>query len=91
MTQGRADPQGVSVFFRDVTDQYRARLSIMQEREFLQASLMRSAHSAVLDSTGTIISANEAWHRVARDNGYPGHYHGLGGELSRCLRPGWGR
>lgn len=83
-------PQGVSVFFRDVTDQYRARLSIMQEREFLQASLdALSAHIVVLDSTGTIISANEAWHRVARDNGYPGHYHGLGmNYLDVCARVG---
>ncbi|MFL5156801.1 MAG: PAS domain-containing protein [Microvirga sp.] len=81
-------PKGVSVFFRDVTEQYRARLSIMQEREFLQASLdALSAHIAVLDDAGTVISVNEAWHRFARDNGYSGQSHGLGmNYLDVCAR-----
>jgi PAS domain S-box-containing protein len=81
-------PKGASVFFRDVTEQYRARLSVMQEREFLQASLdALSAHVAVLDNAGTIISVNEAWHRFARDNGYSGRSHGLGmNYLEVCAR-----
>ncbi|WP_114946406.1 histidine kinase [Microvirga calopogonii] len=53
--------------------QRQARLSIMREREFLQASLdALSAHIAVLDEVGTIVSVNEAWRRFARDNGYTG-------------------
>ncbi|QRM31280.1 PAS domain-containing protein [Microvirga sp. VF16] len=88
----RVEPtrQGVSVFFRDVTEQYRARLSLMQEREFLQASLdALSVHVAVLDNAGTIISVNEAWHRFARENGYPGPSHGLGmNYLDVCARAG---
>ncbi|MGO4526919.1 histidine kinase [Microvirga sp. 2MCAF35] len=67
---------------------YQARLSIMQEREFLQASLdALSAHIAVLDETGTIVSVNEAWRRFGKDNGYAGPSCCLGmNYLDVCVR-----
>ncbi|MBA1157646.1 histidine kinase [Microvirga mediterraneensis] len=67
---------------------YQARLSLMQEREFLQASLdALSAHIAVLDEAGVIVSVNEAWKRFAKDNGYPAPSYGLGmNYLDVCAR-----
>jgi two-component system, NarL family, sensor kinase len=71
--------EGATVFFSDVTDRYEVHRAAVREREFLQASLdALSAHIAILDETGTIVAVNEAWHRFARDNGYPTATHGVG-------------
>ncbi|MEZ0170382.1 PAS domain-containing protein [Microvirga sp. TS319] len=72
-------PEGATVFFSDVTERYQAHRAVVQEREFLQASLdALSAHIAILDKAGTVIAVNEAWHRFARTNGYRGPSHGIG-------------
>lgn len=72
-------PDGATVFFSDVTERYAAHRAVVQEREFLQASLdALSAHIAILDKAGTVIAVNEAWHRFARTNGYRGSAHGIG-------------
>lgn len=45
----------------------------------LQATLdALSAHIAILDACGTVISVNRAWHRFAERNGYPSASHGIG-------------
>ena len=46
-----------------------------------------SAHIAVLDETGTIISVNEAWRAFARATGFIGDNHGVGmNYLAVCER-----
>lgn len=65
-------PEGASVFFSDVTDRYEAHRAAVREREFLQASLdALSAHVAILDDRGIVLSVNGAWHRYAQHNGSP--------------------
>ncbi|MBD2746652.1 PAS domain-containing protein [Microvirga sp. BT688] len=72
-------PEGATIFFSDVTERHEAHRAALREREFLQASLdALSAHVAVLDERGVIISVNEAWHRFAHDNGYSSPSHGIG-------------
>lgn len=45
---------------------------IRQSEEFLRASLDGlSAHIAIIDYQGNIITVNKAWNRFARDNGIP--------------------
>ncbi|WP_262031258.1 histidine kinase [Microvirga sp. Mcv34] len=68
--------------------QSRSRVPPAPEREFLQASLdALSAHIAVLDETGTVVSVNQAWEAFARDNGYSGPAYGLGTNyLDVCAR-----
>jgi len=63
-------PEGASVFFSDVTDRYEAHRAVVREREFLQASLdALSAHVAILDESGSVLSINGAWRRFAQSNG----------------------
>lgn len=53
---------GASVFFRDITEQRRAEREAERSRQLLQSSLdALSTQIAILDETGTIIAANEAW------------------------------
>jgi PAS domain S-box-containing protein len=83
-------PEGASVFFSDVTERHTAHRAALREREFLQASVdALSAHVAILDGSGTVISVNEAWHRFARENGYAEPSHGVGTSyLDTCTRAG---
>lgn len=71
--------EGASVFFDDVTERHATHLSTLEERELLQSSLdALSAHLAILDEHGTILSVNRAWHRFAQENDYRDPSHGIG-------------
>jgi PAS domain S-box-containing protein len=53
---------GASVFFRDITQRKQAERDAERSRLLLQSSLdALSTQIAILDETGTIIAANEAW------------------------------
>ncbi|MBZ6074708.1 PAS domain-containing protein [Microvirga puerhi] len=80
-------PEGASVFFSDVTDRHEAHEAVREERELLQSSLdALTAHVAVLDDRGTILSVNRAWHRFAKDHGYDDASHGVGANyLDSCM------
>jgi PAS domain S-box-containing protein len=64
-------PEGISVFATDITQRRVAELFANQTRELLQSSLdAMSAHVAILDRTGTIITVNAAWREFAESSGY---------------------
>ena len=68
--------EGVSVFFRDITDNRLAREAEEEARALLQSSLdALSAHVAILDESGQILSVNRAWARFAQE---------YGGRLDQC-------
>ncbi len=72
-------PGGAVVIFHDITDRKLAEQEAAKSNGLLCATLdALSAHIAILDSRGTIIAVNKAWHRFAADNGYIGHDHGIG-------------
>jgi len=57
---------GVSIFYHDITERRQAERAAHETQALLQSSLdALNAHIAILDSTGTIISANAAWQQVA--------------------------
>lgn len=57
---------GASIFFRDITDRWRAHAEIEEATELLQGSLdAMSAQVALLDSTGSIVAVNRAWREDA--------------------------
>lgn len=80
-------PDGASVFFSDVTELRAAHRAALREREFLQASVdALSAHVAILNEGGTVISVNAAWNRFARDRGCADPSHGMGANyLDVCI------
>lgn len=64
-------PEGASIFFSDITERHTAHLSMVRERELLQASLdALSAQVAILDGRGHIIAVNQAWRRFAEEIGH---------------------
>ena len=53
----------------EVAERHRSEQSVLKSRQFLQSTLdALSAHIAILDESGVIISVNAAWNRFARDN-----------------------
>jgi PAS domain S-box-containing protein len=53
---------GASVLFRDVTERKRAESEAMRSRQLLQTSLdALSTPIAILDATGAVVAANNAW------------------------------
>jgi PAS domain S-box-containing protein len=57
---------GASVFFRDVTRRKLAELSALATQDLLQSTMdALSAHIAILDAKGVIITVNAAWRRFA--------------------------
>ena len=57
---------GASIFFRDITERWRAHAEIEEATELLQGSLdAMSAQVALLDSTGSVVAVNRAWREDA--------------------------
>jgi PAS domain S-box-containing protein len=64
---------------RDITERKRAEETLRQSQEFLQAALdSLSAHIAILDGEGTIVTVNASWHRFADENDLAWDDHGVG-------------
>ncbi|MDP6503703.1 MAG: PAS domain S-box protein, partial [Planctomycetota bacterium] len=56
---------------RDIAERKQAEEAMRTSEAFLQSTLdALSAHIAVLDEDGTILTVNEPWRRFAADNGY---------------------
>lgn len=54
--------EGVSIFFRDITERRRAQAEIEEVTGLLQGSLdAMSAQIALLDDTGRVVAVNDAW------------------------------
>ncbi|HEX5751386.1 MAG TPA: PAS domain S-box protein [Archangium sp.] len=61
---------GLSIFFRDIQEWKRAERVLRESEQFLRSVLdSLSAHIAVLDEAGVIVSVNEAWRRFAARHG----------------------
>ena len=53
----------------EVAERRRSEHSVLESKRFLQSTLdALSAHIAILDESGVIVSVNAAWNRFARDN-----------------------
>ncbi len=64
---------------RDITERKRAEDALRQSQEFLQAALdSLSAHIAILDSEGTIVTVNASWRRFAKQNSLAWEDDGVG-------------
>ena len=63
----------------DITEQKRAEEILRYQASFLQSSLdALSAHIAILDENGVIVTVNEAWRRFADQNGLAWPDYGVG-------------
>ncbi|WP_158623790.1 PAS domain-containing sensor histidine kinase [Corallococcus llansteffanensis] len=63
-------PQGLTVFFRDISDRKHAEQALHESEQFLRSTLdSLSTHIAILDGRGIILAVNAAWRRFARENG----------------------
>ena len=72
-------PEGVSVFFRDITRRKQAELAALGNQDLLQSTMdALSAHIAILDSHGLILAVNAAWRRFAEANGMKAENAGIG-------------
>jgi PAS domain S-box-containing protein len=64
---------------RDITDRKRVEEALRQSHEFLQAALdALSAHIAILDSAGQIVTVNASWRRFADENDLAWEDYGVG-------------
>jgi signal transduction histidine kinase len=83
-------PDGVSVFFRDITRRKQAELAALGNQHLLQSTMdALSAHIAILDSGGTIVTVNAAWRRFAEANGMQAANAGIGSNYFKiCGAPG---
>lgn len=62
-----------------LTKHEQVRIDLLTSRHFLQATLdALTAHIAILDASGTIISVNAAWRQFADENGYAAVNYGIG-------------
>ncbi len=76
---------------RDITERKRAEEALRQSREFLQAALdSLSAHIAVLDSEGRIVTVNASWRRYADENGLAWRDYGVGHNYLEAAQAGSG-
>jgi PAS domain S-box-containing protein len=79
--------QGVTVFFRDITDAMEARREVERTKGLLQRTLdALSAHVAILDGAGRIVAVNRAWHHFAKQRGYATSGHGVGTNYLEACR-----
>ncbi|WP_158623436.1 PAS domain-containing protein [Corallococcus sp. CA053C] len=63
-------PQGLTVFFRDISARKHAEQAQNESEQFLRSTLdSLSTHIAILDGRGAILEVNAAWKRFARENG----------------------
>ena len=72
----------------EVAERRRSEQTVLESQQFLQSTLdALSAHIAILDESGVIISVNAAWDRFARDNEHAVTGLGAGGNyLEVCDR-----
>lgn len=70
----------------EIIERRRAEATLRHARQFLQFTLdALSAHIAILDETGTILSVNAAWHRSAEENAFHRASLGIGANyLALC-------
>ena len=55
----------------EMEERRRSEETVLESQRFLQSTLNAlSAHIAILDEAGVIISVNEGWNKFARDNGH---------------------
>jgi two-component system NarL family sensor kinase len=72
-------PNGLSVFFRDITASKQAEVALLQSQQLLQSTMdALSAEIAILDEHGTILSVNQAWRRFSDENRIPVADYGIG-------------
>jgi two-component system, NarL family, sensor kinase len=72
-------PEGVSVFFRDITRRKQAELAALENQDLLQSTMdALSAHIAIIDSSGVILTVNAAWRRFAEATGTQMEDAGIG-------------
>ena len=72
-------PEGVSVFFRDITRRKQAELTALENQDLLQSTMdLLSAHIAIIDSSGKILTVNAAWRRFVEATGTPMENAGVG-------------
>ncbi|MDI1313011.1 PAS domain S-box protein [Prosthecobacter sp.] len=65
--------------FRDITENKRAAVALLESKRFLQSALNAlTSHIAILDEHGVILEVNDAWNRFAADNDFKGHQYGVG-------------
>ncbi len=70
---------GVSVFFRDVTEEHRARSEVERAHGLLQATVdALSGQIAILNETGTVTAVNAAWRRFMAEREPDLADHGVG-------------
>ena len=64
---------------REVEERKRAAEALLESERFLQSAMdALSAHIAILDDSGRIVSVNRAWCRFGEENGFRGEAFGLG-------------
>ncbi|MDH3599218.1 MAG: PAS domain S-box protein, partial [Candidatus Tectomicrobia bacterium] len=74
--KGRPATQSI---ITDITARKRTEAALHDSRQFLQSTLdALSAHIAILDETGTIISVNAAWQQFAQGQGLRDPSHAVG-------------
>lgn len=63
----------------EIMERWRAEATLRHAGQFLQFTLdALSAHIAILDETGTILSVNAAWHRSSEANAFHGALYSVG-------------
>lgn len=74
-------PCGVVGIARDITERKRVEAKLMESKQFLQSALdALSAHIAILDEQGQIISVNAAWSQFGQQNNFLGRSDGIGAD-----------
>lgn len=73
---------------QDITDRKVAEQTAQQSQRFLQAALdALTAHIAILDENGVILTVNQSWRRFGQENGLEMPNHGVGANyLEMCDR-----
>lgn len=70
---------GVTGISRSITRRKKAEAALLDSRRFLQSTLdALSAHIAILNEDGLIVSVNAAWSEFARQNNFLGSDFGVG-------------
>lgn len=78
-------PEGLSIFFSDITRRKAAELAARDTQELLQLTMdALSARIAILDERGVIMRVNAAWRRSDDGNGFFGGAHGVGSDFAVC-------
>jgi PAS domain S-box-containing protein len=72
----------------DITERKEAEERLQSTQSFHQSTLdALTAHIAILDETGRILSVNQTWRRFARENDYRDETHAVGADyVASCLK-----